>query len=126
MEHITTNKEPAFKSTMMWLHEGPAGGHARQHRPTRIATGWVLSASIDGEAKTDDNDFEEDESDGRSEEQLEATRTSNDADGDPTSMQQEADGEPVKCGAPWKRGSHLPSFAQAQGCEASIDGVVHT
>ncbi len=30
-----------FKSWSAWLHEGPAGGLGRQHRLSRVATGWI-------------------------------------------------------------------------------------
>lgn len=72
---------------MSWLHEGPANGLRRQHRFSRLPTGWMQSAESSGKG----NELgENDDLDGLSEEQLEAIRLGHVEKGVPVDAQCEA------------------------------------
>ena len=100
----------AFKS---WLHEGPAAGLGRQHRFTRVSTGWVPSARLvlqlrSGELDGGDDVPELDPADGET--LLDDTMTDEGLAEQPpgmrpASLQEMAEQEALAWGAEWLCGA---------------------
>ena len=101
-----------------WMRGGPAGGLRRQHRFTRVPTGWTESAACSGRDVTvgDNDDLEglstdmgeEDNPDGLSEEQLRQLKMSAVSKGSPVDAQCEANDQADAWAVQW--GAELTSI----------------
>lgn len=93
----------------IWLHEGPANGLSRQHRFTRLPTGWTQSAASSGKG----NELgESDDLDGLSEDQLEALRIGQVEKGVPSDAQCEANDQADAWAIQW--GSQLTEVTEPE------------
>ena len=87
-----------------WLHEGPAAGLGRQHKLSRVATGWIAARTGNDH---DEQDGDEDQSDdvevanGVSSQQLAEAITVQNANTTPLSAQQTVNIEAKEWGAQW-------------------------
>ena len=95
----------ASTSTFLnWLHEGPAAGLGRQHKLSRVATGWIPSRVGDIPEDRDelgDPENEDEIANGLSAEQLAEAITTQNANTTPLSAQQTVSLEAKEWGQQW-------------------------
>lgn len=104
-EHNRVREETAasvrsFQLHRAWLQEGPARGLGRQHRMTKVATGWIPSRSAQ---ETRVGDIDEDTWDDTEllEQSGQETVVISNSPASPMGSQAEADEQRMGCGAQW-------------------------
>ena len=89
---------------LSWLHEGPATGPGRQHKLSRVATGWIPSR-VGDEAEQDDAhigwDHDDEVMNGLSAEQVAEAIPAQGANTTPLTAQQTVDLEAKEWGTQW-------------------------
>ena len=111
-----------------WLHEGPAKGLGRQHRMSRIATGWIPARKarvelVDGEQDVDDDVQIVDDTEGVREDDLFNAEVPSLV---PLGSQQTVDVEAEAWASIWRRGAvgTLPKWPKCMGEKLPSTSVV--